>query len=119
MHWYSYVAAFLAGAFLANAVPHFVHGSSGDRFPTPFARPPGRGLSSPALNVAWALLNMAIGYALLRGGPVLGGREAAVGVFFAGVAASSLFLSVHMAAKHGPHQPAAAPERAHLGPSRE
>jgi hypothetical protein len=39
--WYDYIASFFAGMFLANAVPHFVHGISGDRFPTPFAHPPG------------------------------------------------------------------------------
>ena len=34
--WYHYLAAFFAGFFLANAVPHFVHGVSGDPFPSPF-----------------------------------------------------------------------------------
>ncbi len=51
MNWYNYVACFFAGMFLANVVPHFVHGISGDRFPTPFAHPPGKGLSSPTINV--------------------------------------------------------------------
>jgi hypothetical protein len=100
MQWYSYVAAFFAGAFLVNALPHLVHGMSGDRFPTPFARPPGKGLSSPTVNVAWALFNMVVGYVLLRGGPVLGGNPIALGAFFAGVAAISLHLSVRFAAKH-------------------
>jgi len=58
MNWYNYVACFFAGAFLANVVPHFFHGISGDRFPTPFARPPGRGLSSPTDNVVWAWINL-------------------------------------------------------------
>jgi hypothetical protein len=100
MHWYNYLAAFFAGAFLANAVPHFVHGISGDRFPTPFARPPGKGLSSPTLNVAWALLNVVIGYLLVRGGPVLAADESALGALLAGAAAISLLLSVRFAAKH-------------------
>jgi len=47
MKWYNYVACFFAGVFLANVVPHFIHGVSGDSFPTPFANPPGKGLSSP------------------------------------------------------------------------
>ncbi len=47
MSWYHYLACFFAGAFLANAVPHFVQGISGERFPSPFATPPGKGLSSP------------------------------------------------------------------------
>jgi len=66
MHWYSYVAYFFAGAFLVNAVPHFVNGVSGRPFPTPFASPPGRGLSSPLVNVLWGTLNAVIGYLLLR-----------------------------------------------------
>jgi hypothetical protein len=37
VNWFNYIACFFAGAFLANFVPHFVHGISGDRFPTPFA----------------------------------------------------------------------------------
>ena len=53
---------------LANAVPHFVHGISGDRFPTPFAHPPGKGLSSATVNVIWALLNLVVGYFLFRMG---------------------------------------------------
>jgi len=66
MKWYNYIACFLAGFFLLNVIPHLIHGISGDRFPTPFATPPGKGLSSPMTNTLWALLNLAIGYALLR-----------------------------------------------------
>ena len=40
MKWYHYVTAFFAGMFLANAVPHFVNGVSGNPFPSPFADPP-------------------------------------------------------------------------------
>jgi hypothetical protein len=36
MHWYTCVAYFLGGAFLVNAVPHFVNGVSVRSFPTPF-----------------------------------------------------------------------------------
>jgi hypothetical protein len=60
MNWYNYVVCFFAGMFLANVVPHFAHGISGDRFPTPFARPPGKGLSSPTVNVIWALVNVVV-----------------------------------------------------------
>jgi hypothetical protein len=58
MVWYYYSASFFSVVFLANFVPHFVHGISGDRFPTPFAKSRGRGLSSPAVNVIWALFNL-------------------------------------------------------------
>ena len=47
MHWYFFVAYFFGGAFLVDAVPHFVQGVSGRSFPTPFASPPGKWLSSP------------------------------------------------------------------------
>ena len=60
MKWYHYIACFFAGLFLANTVPHFVHGISGESFPTPFAHPPGKGLSSPTINVVWALGNLVV-----------------------------------------------------------
>ena len=94
MTWYNYIAGFFAGMFLANVVPHFVHGISGDRFPTPFARPPGKGLSSPTVNVVWALVNLIFGYVLLRIGKVSSGGNLALAVFFAGIAALSTWLSV-------------------------
>ena len=99
MHWYSYLACFFAGMFLANAVPHFVHGSSGDPFPSPFAKPPGKGLSSAPVNVAWALVNVVIGYALFRAGHV-GSESSALVVFFAGIAVLSLWMSVEFQQKH-------------------
>lgn len=60
-----YVRAFFAGAFLANAVPHFVMGISGVPFPSPFAKPPGEGDSSPVVNVVWGWLNLVVGVWLL------------------------------------------------------
>lgn len=65
MRWYVYVAYFFGGAFLANAVPHFVNGVSGHPFQSPFATPPGEGLSSAWLNVLWGSANLAVGYLLL------------------------------------------------------
>lgn len=100
VNWYDYIACFFAGMVLANVVPHFVHGISGDRFPTPFAHPPGRGLSSPTVNVVWALSNLAVGYILFRVGNVSSGDASALGVFFAGIVAISVILSVHFAKKH-------------------
>jgi hypothetical protein len=93
MHWYAWVACFFAGAFLANFVPHFVHGISGDRFPSPFAHPPGRGLSSPTVNVLWALLNLVLGAVLFHAGHVRAGAAEKI-VFFAGIAFLSIALSV-------------------------
>jgi hypothetical protein len=99
VNWYEYIACFFAGMFLANVVPHFVHGISGDRFPTPFAHPPGRGLSSPTVNVIWALLNLAAGYMLFRVGRVWSGHDLARVIFFAGIVAISIMSSVQFAKK--------------------
>jgi hypothetical protein len=65
MHWYDYLAWFFGGAFLANTLPHLSNGISGRAFPTPFAKPPGRGLSSPTVNVLWGLFNLAVAYLLI------------------------------------------------------
>jgi uncharacterized membrane protein len=99
VNWYAYIAGFFSGIFLANVVPHFVHGISGDRFPTPFAHPPGKGLSSPTVNVAWALLNLVVGYILFRWGKVSHGNDSALVVFFAGIVAISTMSSVRFAKK--------------------
>jgi hypothetical protein len=93
MHWYNYAASFFAGAFLANVVPHFVHGISGNRFPTPFAYPLGRGLSSPTVNVVWSWINLVIGYLLFRAGKVSPENYAALIIFLAGIIAISTILS--------------------------
>lgn len=98
MHWYSYLASFFAGMFLANAVPHFVHGISGDPFPSPFAKPPGKGLSPAPVNMVWALVNIVIGYGLFRAGHVGSGLAALV-VFFAGIAVLGLWMSVEFQKK--------------------
>lgn len=65
MRWYHYVAYFFGGAFLANTLPHLVNGVSGNAFQSPFASPPGVGLSSATVNVLWGLLNLAVGYLLV------------------------------------------------------
>jgi hypothetical protein len=94
MKWYHYVACFFAGIFIANAVPHFVHGVSGDSFPSPFATPPGKGLSSPIVNVVWALFNIVIGYILFRTGKVSHAEKWSLLAFLAGVVYISVSLSI-------------------------
>ena len=66
MHWYFYLLEFLGGAFLANGVPHFVQGTSGNPFQSPFAKPPGKGESSPLSNVLWGFGNLLAGALLLH-----------------------------------------------------
>ena len=63
--WYHFIAYFFGGAFLMNSVPHLVAGVSGSPFQSPFASPPGVGLSSSTVNALWAMFNLLAAYLLL------------------------------------------------------
>jgi hypothetical protein len=65
MAWSHDASYFLGGALLTNAIPHFVSGVMGRPFQTPFAKPPGEGLSSSIVNVLWGFVNFSVGYVLL------------------------------------------------------
>ena len=65
MNWIHSVSYFFGGALLANAVPHFVSGVMGRPFQSPFAKPPGKGLSSATGNVVWGFFNLVVGYLLV------------------------------------------------------
>jgi hypothetical protein len=65
MRWYHYLAYFFGGAFLANTLPHLGNGISGHAFQSPFASPPGVGLSSSLVNVLWGLFNLVVAYLLV------------------------------------------------------
>ncbi|QDZ06564.1 hypothetical protein FPZ24_02980 [Sphingomonas panacisoli] len=60
----TYVMLFLAGALLCNCIPHLAAGLRGEPFPTPFAKPRGRGKSPPLVNFAWGSANLFGGVAL-------------------------------------------------------
>jgi hypothetical protein len=65
MDWSHTLAWFFGGAFLLNAVPHIVAGSMGRPFQSPFAKPPGEGLSSSTINVIWGIANLVAAYLLI------------------------------------------------------
>ena len=65
MPWLNLVSHLFGGAFLANAVPHLVSGMMGRPFQSPFAKPPGQGLSSSTVNVLWGSFNLAVAYLLV------------------------------------------------------
>ena len=65
MIWWHDLAYFLGGAFLANAIPHYVSGLMGRAFQSPFAKPPGVGLSSSLVNALWGFVNLVVAYLLL------------------------------------------------------
>jgi hypothetical protein len=56
---------FLGGAFLSNSIPHIVNGVSGRPFQSPFAKPPGKGLSTSTVNVLWGTFNLLVAYLLI------------------------------------------------------
>jgi hypothetical protein len=65
MNWLHDLSYLFGGAFLTNAVPHFVSGMMGRPFQSPFAKPPGQGLSSSTVNVLWGFANFVIAYLLV------------------------------------------------------
>lgn len=93
------IAWFLAGAFLANGVPHFVTGIVGRPFPSPFARPPGKGHSTPVVNVLWGFANFAAGLILLDTG-AHGGAISPSGV---ATGAGCLLMALALAHHFGRH----------------
>jgi hypothetical protein len=100
MEWYQYLAGFWAGVFFTNVVPHFVHGVSGNKFPTPFATPRGIGLSSPTANVIWALINLVVGYVLFTVSKTDKANTLSILVFFAGITFMSIYVSKHFQKKY-------------------
>jgi hypothetical protein len=106
MPWYDYVSYFFGGAFLANAVPHFVSGMMGRAFQSPFAKPPGEGLSSSMVNVVWGWFNLAVAYVLICQVGAFDLRD----TLHAGVAGAGALLMGTMAARgfgrfHGGNEP--------------
>jgi hypothetical protein len=65
MEWGQSVAYLFGGVFLTNAIPHFVSGVMGRPFQSPFAKPPGQGLSSSTVNVVWGFFNLVVSYVLI------------------------------------------------------
>jgi len=102
MRWYHYIAFFFAGAFLTNAVPHFVNGISGSAFQSPFASPPGQGLSSALVNVLWGFFNLVLGYLLVCKVGTFNLRKTDHAIALgAGILCMSLMLAHSFARFHG------------------
>ncbi|MFC6301573.1 hypothetical protein GNF76_24045 [Pseudomonas sp. CCM 7893] len=102
MQWLDLVAYCFGGAFLANAVPHCVSGVMGKAFQTPFANPPGQGLSSSTVNVLWGFINLVIGYVLVcRVGDFELKSTADAVALGLGALALSLYVARHFGRFHG------------------
>ena len=100
------VAYFFGAVFLTNAVPHFVSGVMGRPFQTPFAKPPGEGLSSSSVNFFWGFANLVAGWALVARVGAFDPRSAwHVAAFGAGVLAIGAFSAKHFGRFNGGNAP--------------
>ncbi len=106
MNWIQLISYFFGGAFLTNAIPHFVSGLMGRPFQSPFAKPPGEGLSSSTVNVWWGAFNLVIGYLLVCqvGDFELRNWEHALALGL-GALAIALFSARHFGRFHGGNSP--------------
>jgi hypothetical protein len=106
MPWLALLSYFFGGAFLANAIPHFVSGLMGRPFQSPFAKPPGEGLSSSTVNTLWGFLNLVGAYLLVcRVGDFDVRSNVDIAAFGLGVLAISLPLARHFGRFHGGNMP--------------
>jgi ABC-type tungstate transport system substrate-binding protein len=79
-----------------------VNGVSGNAFQSPFASPPGEGLSSSMINVLWGLFNLALAYVLIcRVGSFNLRNTAHVITLGAGILIMSLMLAHAFGRFHG------------------
>jgi hypothetical protein len=105
-NWLWLVSYFFGGVFAANAVPHFVAGTMGRPFQTPFAKPPGQGLSSATVNVVWGFCNVAVGYLLTVQVGAFDARAAShILAFGLGALLISLHAARHFGQFHGGNTP--------------
>jgi len=106
MNWLWLVSYFFAGAFAVNAVPHFVSGIMGRSFQSPFAKPPGRGLSSATVNVVWGFFNAVIAYLLVERVGVFDPRATIhIVAFLLGALLISIPTARHFGQFHGGNTP--------------
>ena len=106
MNWLHLVSYFFGGAFLANAIPHFVSGMMGQPFQSPFAKPSGEGLSSSTVNVLWGFFNAVVGYlVVVRIGDFDLRSKSDVLALAVGALLIGLFSARHFGQFHGGNAP--------------
>jgi hypothetical protein len=106
MGWLDLVSYFIGGVFFCNAVPHYVSGVLRRPFQSPFAKPPGEGLSSSTVNVLWGFANLIIAYLLVcRVGDFTLGSTADVAALGLGFLLMGLIAARHFGRFHGGNSP--------------
>ena len=107
-NWHWLVSYFFGGVFATNAIPHFVAGTMGRSFQSPFAKPPGKGLSTATVNVVWGFCNAVVAYLLVAHVGAFNPRATSHVLAF-GVGA--LLISIHAARHFGEFHGGNAPSR--------
>ena len=78
-----------------NAVPHLAAGTMGMPFPSPFAKPPGKGNSPPIVNAIWGFANLIVGLYLFSTHPFAFDANPRFGVAALAAFAIAVQLSWH------------------------
>ena len=106
MNWLWLASYFFGGVFAANAIPHLVSGVMGRPFQSPFAKPPGKGLSSSTVNVVWGFFNTVVAYLLIVHVGVFRLQTTShIVAFGLGALLISLFAARHFGQFHGGKPP--------------
>jgi hypothetical protein len=101
-NWPWLISYFFGGLFAANAIPHLVSGLTGRPFQTPFAKPPGQGLSSSTVNFVWGFLNAVVAYLLIARVGVFHPRATThILAFGLGILLIGIFSARHFGQFHG------------------
>ena len=108
MSWLVLVSYFFGGVFAANAIPHAVAGMMGRAFQSPFAKPPGKGLSSSTVNVLWGFANAIVAYVLLLR---VGTFHPRITTHICGFGLGALLISLNLARHFGQFHGGNAPSR--------
>ena len=102
--FFHFVANFFEGAFICNCIPHLVSGLQGEPFPSPFAKPPGKGESSALVNFLWGTFNFVVAMILISYFPVRIGLNIEGALFMLGFILIGVFTSRHFAAVRQPER---------------
>ena len=86
---------------LPNAESHLVRGWTGQRFPTAFAHPTGKGESSSVLSVLWGLANLLGSFLLINVGQFAWGFTWSMLALGVGIAGMSVMLARHFGSVYG------------------
>src|ERR1700678_3597389 len=98
MNYLHLLATLFSGSFVCNAIPHLTAGLRGERFPSPFASPPGKGKSRSIVNVLWGTANLGAGCLLWAAYPFVFGLNLPTLVFFVGFVLIGVPMAHHFEA---------------------